>query len=163
MPAMTATAEGNGAAPGARAEILADLRAHVSLLAGKLDARESKEERRSALMRQLQSMPLPSQQITGNQTVNQPDLYGPHDGYQWDLKRLTVKGMTGGTIICYNTLAADAYQIAAWTQDGSWTYNGEVLNDSENLIFVATSVTGTATISGRVINIPAPLVPEYIL
>lgn len=160
---MTTTAEGNGAGPGARAELIASLHAHLTALSGKLDAREAREDRRAALMRQVQSMPLPSQQITGTATVNMPDLHGPHDGYNWDIQRLTIRGMTGGTITCYNTLAADAYVLAQWTQDGTWSFRGEILNDSENLLFVGASVTGTATISGRVINVPAPLVPEYIL
>ena len=160
---MKATADADANVRSERDGILAHLEATIGLLGKRFDERDRQDNSKWRLMRTIQSIPLPPQTITASQTVNQPNIHGPVDGNAWDIQRLTVKGMTGGTITAYNTAVADANVLAVWTQDGNWTFRGEILGDSETLIFVAASVTGTATISGRVIALPSQLVPEYIL
>lgn len=102
--------------------------------------------------------------VAGAGTLNYPDLLGPHDGFAWDVRRLAAASFTAGTVTAYMDNVADENIICTWTQAGLFTFGTSViLGDSDQLVFVAAGITGAVTISGQAIQIPTPLLPDYLL
>jgi hypothetical protein len=142
-------------------------KASVSLVLGKAGRWLDRQASAHDLKRQLTNQPFPVEQIpltAGAGVLNIPDLYGPHDGYTWDVRYIVADSFTAGTVSIYNTYQSDGNLEGVFTSAGLIRWGGDlILNDTEQLIFVAAGITGAVTISGRFNNVPAPLLPDYLL
>jgi hypothetical protein len=142
-------------------------KASVSLVLGKAGRWLDRQASAHDLKRQITNQPFPSEQIplvAGAGTLNAPDLFGPHDGFAWDVRYVVAASFTAGTVTVYNSYQSDSNIVGTFTAAGLIRWGGDlILNDTETLIFVASGITGAVTISGRFNNIPAPLLPDYLL
>ena len=142
-------------------------KASVSLVLGKAGRWLDRQASAHDLKRQITNQPFPNEQIQlsgGAGVLNVPDLYGPHDGFAWDVRYVVADSFTAGTVTVYNSYQSDANQVGVFTSAGLIRWGGDlILNDTETLIFVAAGITGAVTIGGRFKNIPAPLLPDYLL
>jgi hypothetical protein len=150
-------------ARGVRAQAAAAVEVTLGRIADRLDKQTADRD----LMRLIVPVLITAPQVplaAGAGTLNQPDLLGPHEGFAWDVRRLTAASFTAGTVTAYLNYQADENIVVQWTQAGSFFFSGNViLGDSDALIFVATGITGQVTISGQAVNVPTPLLPEYLL
>lgn len=142
-------------------------KASVSLVLGKAGRWLDRQSSVYDLKRQITNQPLPVSQIPlsgGAGVLNVPDLYGPHEGFTWDVRFIVAASFTAGTVTVYNTYQSDGNEVAVFTSAGLVRWGGDlVLNGTEQLIFVAAGITGAVTISGRINNVPSPLLADYLL
>lgn len=153
--------------------IRAELGGHLELVLGKLAAALDRMDRsdgqtRDSLRRMLWPVPItgPAMVLTaGAGTINVPDLLGPHDGYYWDVRRVTVASFTAGTVTAYLNYVADANQLFTYTQPGTLVFGSGslILSDTDALVFTGSGITGNVTISGQAINVPSSLLSDYLL
>ena len=151
-----------------RAAVSGSLDVTLGRLAGLLDRNDDDRRAREAMRRMLWPVPItaPAMVLAGGAgTLNVPDLLGPHDGYYWDVRRITAASFTAGTVTAYLNFVADANQLFTFTQAGTLIFGSGalILSDSDALIFTGAGITGNVTISGQATNVPSPLLPEYLL
>jgi hypothetical protein len=151
--------------PGVRAS------ASLDVAVGKLARQADQQQAESGLLRMLVPVPITAPQLNaqnglagGAGTIISPDTLGPHDGFAWDVRRLTAASFTAGTVTAYLNYQADENALYVWTSAGTYTIGGGViLGDTDALIFVAAGITGVVTVSGQAYNVPTPLLPRYLL
>ena len=157
----------------AKAEAEAAFEISLGNLHARLDKQETdrreRDQRRSSLLRMVVPVPITAPQIilaAGAGTLtNMPDTLGPHDGYAWFVNQLTCMSFSAGTVSVYRNFIQDENFLVSFTQAGTFFFGSTqlYLGDSDMLAFSASGITGNVTISGWAINVPTPLVPEYIL
>jgi len=103
-----------------------------------------------------------------------PQQFGPPSGWFWDITALTASGFTAGAIgvsknapLVTTTGAAYAIEpVGSFTQAGVIPFPQRgmpLLDPSERLVFTVTAaLTGTVTISGQVVAVPAERIDEYL-
>lgn len=148
-------------APGVRAA------ASVEVSLGKLARQAERQAEQDEQLRQLTNMPLPASQITlnaGAGVLNVSNLYGPNDGFAWDVRYVVLASFTAGTVTVYNSIVNDENIVGVATAAGILRWGGDlVLNDTEYLVFSATGITGAVSVSGRVNQMPVTIEPKYLL
>lgn len=144
--------------------------ATLDVVLGRVSKRMDRDERDDSLMRLIVPVPITAPQIPLAAGAGKLDssvagqTLGPNTGFAWDVRKLNATGFTAGTVTAYRNLVGDENIEAVWTVAGAFTFSGGIiLVDSDDLIFVAAGITGTVTISGWAINIPTPLLPEYLI
>ena len=148
------------------ADVTAAAGASLEVTLGRIADRMDREDRRQRRLDQL----LHPEPITGviplsagAGTLDQPDMYGPRDGYWWDVRRITVDGFTAGTVAVYRNNVNTA-KIANFTQAGEWTWSGQMmLRMRERLLFVATGITGSVQVDGDAFAISAQVLADYLM
>lgn len=150
------------AADGIGAGVAATLEVSLGRLAAALDKQERRRDRLYQLLHVVPIMgviPLSG----GAGTLDQPDRYGPKDGYRWDLRRVTADGFTAGTVTMYRN-DVNTTALAKWTQAGEWAWSGQLwLAARDRLIFVASGITGNVTIDGAAVDVSEQVLPDYLM
>jgi hypothetical protein len=138
----------------------------VELALGTIARHHQRQEKLWDLRRQVHTVLITAPLMVlaaGAGSINQPDLLGPHDGYEWDVKRLVAASFTAGTVNAYRNYQADANLIATWSTPGTWSFNKQLwLNGSDAILFTATGIVGQVTVSGEAVQVPSLLVPDYL-
>jgi len=99
----------------------------------------------------------------GAGTLQQGNLYGPEMPYWWDLRTLSFWGFTAGTVTTFLN-SASGEQIAATTTPGQFTWSAQImLSGPDNLIFVASGITGSVNVALRAIEVETQWLPEYLM
>lgn len=141
--------------------------AGIDISLGKIARHMDRQARDEELLRQIVPILLTAPQILlagGAGTLVQPDLLGPHDGYAWDVRRLVAAGFSAGTVTAYLNFQADENLLYTWAAAGPAFFSTSIiLGDSDALIFTATGITGTVTISGQAIQVPTLILPKYLI
>lgn len=94
-----------------------------------------------------------------------PDRFGPHDGYWWDLARLSCWGFTAGTVFVYrNDATGFGEQLAEFSTPGQWTWGHRQmpLAPRDRLVVVASAVTGSVFVAGSATQVRADHWPYYV-
>lgn len=149
-----------------------DLTASVQALLGwtqQQDARHHERDRREDLKRLIVPVPItcpPVPLAAGAGTItNMPDTLGPHDGFCWFIIQLTASSFTAGTLTVYRNFINDPNQLITFTSAGTFLFGSSqlYLGDSDMLALSATGITGQVTFTGWAIEVPTPLIPDYLL
>lgn len=144
---------------------LGDLHAKID----RMEARQSRKDKLADLMRYVAPVPVTCPAIplaAGAGTItNMPDTLGPHDGFVWFIIQFTAASFSAGTVTVYRNFINDPNQMFTFTQAGTFYFGATqcYLGDSDMLAFSAAGITGNVTLSGWAINVPTPLVPDYLL
>jgi hypothetical protein len=142
-------------------------------------AAQARQGERGRLFEQLHQVPIGAVQIpvtAGAGVYQMADLMSPKAGYMWGVRRLTASGFTAGTVTAYKNGAVvggvylgGGEPLPSFAAAGSNTIGrGEVLLDqNDQLIFVAAGITLAAGFGGVQINGAADcferwLLPEYM-
>lgn len=100
--------------------------------------------------------------LGANGTLDQPDMYGPKEGYWWDLRRLTVSGFTAGTVDVYrNTVNGVVLYSFSAAGEKTWSKQ-QFLGPRDRLIFVVSGLTGSVQIDGQAMEVSAQYMPVYL-
>lgn len=155
-----ALAELQAKVAGAQAKLGVSLEAALGAI-GKQAVRA--ERREIGLWGGVHPVPVRQQAVTGSDTVDSVEGMGPKDGYWWDLRRLTAWNFTGGSLSAYiNDVNAEPF--ATWSQTGQWTWSGHVLlGPRDRIIYVGSSLSGTAYVAGQAIEVGDSWLPEYLI
>jgi len=137
-----------------------------------------REDRRTALFRQLHQVPIGPQLITittGAGNLDQVEAFGPKAGYMWSVRRLTTSGYSAGAVVGWKNGAVvggtllGGEPVAPFAAAGVFTFGrGELLLDQNDvLIFSATGVTLNASspgiqVNGAADNFERWLLPDYL-
>lgn len=108
---------------------------------------------------------LPGQIVlsSGAGTLQQGNMYGPETPYWWDLRAISLWGFTAGTVTVYLN-SNNGEVLASTTTIGQFTWSAaELLGPQDNLIFVASGITGLVNVSVRAIEVQAAWLPEYLM
>lgn len=161
--------------PGFDLGIFAQIGASLGQVASMM---RDREDRRTALFRQLHQVPIGPQIIpitasAGN--LDQVEAFGPKAGYMWSVRRLTTSGYSAGSVAGYKNgtitggALAGGEPVAPFPAAGVLTFGrGELLLDQNDiLIFAATGVTLNANAPGIQVNGAADnferwLLPDYL-
>jgi hypothetical protein len=154
--------------------VFASLGAQLGRVAAMMENRES---RRAKLFEQLHQVPIAPPQIPlsgGTGALQMADLLSPKAGYMWSVRRLTASGFTAGTVMVYKNgyvdgapgtqTAVGGEPVLPFAQAGVATIGrGELLLDqNDQLIIIATGITGSVQINGAADNFERWLLPEYL-
>jgi len=154
---------------------VAQIRAAVGLSAeaalGRLvELEEAKQRRRAELWQHIHTIPIRAgaltNQVAQNGVLDYPDRYGPHEGYMWDVHRLSAWGWTAGSVAVYlNDSLGFGEQLANYSVPGQWTWGHRqmVLTPRDRVVVVATNITGAVYFAGQATEVEAPWWAEYIL
>jgi hypothetical protein len=145
-------------------EVFAGMSASLGQLVA--EAAWQREYKRN-LIQEIHPFSVPAQGITltaGAGTLDQPNLLGPRTGRAWDVRRMSVTGFTAGTVtVCQTQANADV--LAVFSSAGV-LLNGKaqlLVNAGDRMIFVASGITGSVTVSIAGIDISATLLGDYLL
>lgn len=99
----------------------------------------------------------------GAGTLQQGNQLGPETPYWWDLRTISFWGFTAGTVTVYlNSTNGEPLAIASSVGQFTWGAQ-ELLGPQDNLIFVASGVTGVVNLTVRAIEVAAEWLPEYLM
>lgn len=141
--------------------IFADIGATLGRLTGALERRERMEQGLWASIHTvpiLGSVPLSA----GAGTLRSPNTLGPNDGYWWDVLSVSAWGFTAGTVTVHLN---DPNGEIVWTFTAAGVANlkgQRPLAPRDNLIFVASGITGTVAIGGAAVEVEAQYWPIYL-
>lgn len=142
-----------------------ELGAKIDVALGALGRQAQRAERReNRLWAGVHPVPIAVQPLTASVNVDLANLLGPNDGYYWDVRRLSVWGITAGSVAVYwNT--TDGEKVANFSQDGQYTWSGQLLlGPRDRLIYVPSSaLTGSVYIGGQAIEVQDEFLPEYLI
>ena len=154
-------------ANGLQAGAGASLEVVLGRVAGALDRREKRD---LGLWQAVHTVPIRTAALTALVSsagaVDFPDQLGPHDGYWWDVHRLSAWGWTAGTVTVYlNDATGSGEQLAVFGTPGQYTWGKAQmpLAPRDRLVVVAAGVTGAVYIGGAATEVLAPFWPEYVL
>lgn len=101
--------------------------------------------------------------VAGAGTLQQGNLYGPEVPYWWDLRTISFWGFTAGTVTVFlNNVNGE--ELGSTTTAGQFTWSAqELLGPQDNVIFVASGVTGSVNLSLRAIEVETAWLPEYLM
>jgi hypothetical protein len=149
---------------------LLDVWAKIGVSLETVGAELTEQRRRQNLLWDaVHEVPVPTQQIAGNGTIDVPQLLGPSGGYWWDVTRLTAAGFSAGTVTVYKNAVADGNQLPSFPQAGVVTFGRRMLlGPKERLLFVTAGITlnpGAAGVSvgGDAIQVASWALPDYLL
>lgn len=127
------------------------------------DALELAERWRVKCMGALQQVPIASEQVSGDGTIDQPDALMAKTGYMWSVRRLTCYGFTAGSVTVYKNIAGGE-PVAPYPAAAVFTFGrGELLlKPGERLIAVGTGITGTFQLWGDADCFEQWYLPHYI-
>ena len=114
-------------------------------------------------------VPIATQLIAGNGTIDVPQLLGPSGGYWWDVTRLTAAGFSAGTVTVYKNGVADGNQLPSFPSAGVLTFGRRMLlGPKDRLIYVTAGITlnsgaGGVSVGGDAIQVEAWAMPRYLL
>lgn len=145
--------------------IAADLTATFGRLAGAIeqDTRLRRAERE--LAQQIYNIVVEQVPIPSTNTLDQPNLFGPRQGYQWDMRIMVAQGFTGGTVTVYRN-SSNGEQMFTFSSAGLWEipHKSRILRPGDRLVFVGSGLSGgTASISFEATEFPAGLLGAYLL
>lgn len=103
--------------------------------------------------------------VSASGVVDFPDALGPHDGYWWDVRRLSAWGWTAGSVTVYlNDATGSGEPLAVFSSTGQYTWGKAQmpLAPRDRLVVVAAGVTGNVYVAGSAVEVLAPSWPEYI-
>jgi hypothetical protein len=116
-------------------------------------------------------LPLTPVVLSAPGTVDNRDIYGPKDGLAWDL-RFTQLTATGGTLDLYLNQpttggASDPGNLvhiaAAGASQIQWSSGVIVLQPGDRFVVVAGASTTAAACIIRVVQVPLPVLGEYLM
>jgi hypothetical protein len=116
----------------------------------------------------IQTVPIyaPGMTLSGGAgTLDVPDMLGPHDGYYWDLRTLSIQGFSAGTVSVYvNGVALQNFR-PEFSSAGVYTFGkGQfILTPRDRLIFAAAGITGTVIVNGVAVQVEDWLWSEYLI
>lgn len=142
------------------------LEAGLGRLAGALERREKRDRE---LWMNIHTVPIRTGALTAlvsaSGVVDFPDQLGPHDGYYWDVGRLSAWGWTAGTVTVYlNDSSGNGEPLAVFNAPGQYTWGKKQLPlaPRDRMVVVATGVTGSVFIAGSATEVLAPYWPDYL-
>lgn len=103
--------------------------------------------------------------VSASGVLDFPDQLGPHDGYWWDVHRLSAWGWTAGTVTVYmNDSTGSGEPLAVFNTPGQYTWGKAQmpLAPRDRMVVVAAGVTGSVNIAGSATEVLAPYWPEYV-
>jgi len=141
----------------------AGVAATLEVSLGRVVAALDRQERRHARLNQLLHLEPIVASLAASGTIDQPDMYGPRDGYWWDLRSVVASGWSAGTVTMYVNDKNSAVQ-AQWSVPGENDWSGQKwLAPRDRLIFVAAGITGSVQIQGWAIAVSQQVLAEYLL
>ena len=102
---------------------------------------------------------------SGAGTLQVAGLYGPTDPYWWDLRTLTLWGMTGtsNSVTVYKN-STNGEQILEADQSGQANWSSQILlAPLDQLVFSASSITGNVYLTGVAIEVETAWLPAYLM
>lgn len=128
------------------------------------------EKRREHLWDAVHTVPIRagalSNLVAASGVLDFPDRFGPHDGYWWDIGRLSAWGWTAGTVSVYlNDATGSGELLATFTAPGQWSWGHRQmpLAPRDRMVFVATGITGSVYVAGSATEVEAAYWPEYVI
>lgn len=154
--------------------------ASLEVVLGKIFGHMQRQERDSRdLDRAVQTINIPAVQfpLSGDAVTNPPAtmLLGPEDGYAWDLRRITVQGLTAAQVVSLfkevNNPRSGNPQNFLWTFSAPGTSPGPtwnpggglVLRAQEQLLLTGTGLTAAPVLSGEGTQVAMPWLSRYLL
>jgi hypothetical protein len=130
-------------------------------------ALQQEYQRRQSLQNALHQVTVGPGQIplsAGAGTLQQDPMMGPNTGYFWSVRRLSAWGFTAGTVQVYMNQPGGEL-LPSFPAAGSLTFGrGEVLlQPLDNLVFVASGITGTVQVQGIADNGELWILADYLL
>jgi hypothetical protein len=125
--------------------------------------------RQDQLWQAVHEVPIQTQFIAGNGTIDVPQVLGPSGGYWWDVTRLTAAGFSAGTVTVYKNAVADGNQLPSFPQAGVVTFGRRMLlAPKARLVFVTAGITLNAgvpgvSVGGDAIQVASWALPDYLL
>lgn len=115
------------------------------------------------------AIPGPNSSVTEAQ-LQQPNL-GPEDGYVWAIQRVTIDGLTVNTdvITFYRNIASPNNHLYSVSMPPLESRHpgghGSILRGGDQLIAVGSGLTstGTLTLTGEAIEVPAEMIAKLVL
>lgn len=143
---------------------LGSLTGSMDKLAGKMDADASRKARLNQNIIPLKVEMVP---VTVSATADYPNILGPREGWYWDIHTIIGQAITGSTAAVAGYLNSSAgVQVFNITTNGQLNF-GKLqcyLSPGERLVYVGNaSLTSTAIISVRGVQIAAPWFGDYVL
>ncbi len=150
--------------------------ASLEVLIGRLAASMSRrEDRDRELNRAVQPIAIPAVQFPLNAGVTtvptQASLLGPEDGQVWDVRRVTVQGLTGVQVVTLykevnsgavgnpqNLLQVFTATAPTWSPSG-----GLILRSPDALLLVGSALTVAPVLSGEAVAVEARWLSRYLL
>lgn len=138
-------------------------------------ALEADRQRKRDLVQSLHLVPIVMPPLiapgAGPANISVPDAGGPHDGFIWDVRRLSATGFTAGSVTlsvgppgAASAAPNTQNNIATWNSTGSFFFSGGLLlNQRDHLVFTAAGITGNVLITGMAVEMDADLLGEYLL
>jgi hypothetical protein len=137
---------------------------------------QDREDRRRHLFQQMHQVPItaPDIPLTGGAgALQMADTLSPKAGFMWSVRRLACSGFTVGTVQVYKNgfvtgtapgVATGGELVAPFASAGVLTFGrGELLLDqNDQLIFSAATITGTIQIGGAADCFERWLLPDYL-
>ena len=144
------------------------LDAFIGTLADRVSQRKAAKQ---ALIDQIWPLVLTPATFTAPATVDARDIYGPKDGWAWDL-RFSYLAATGGTLDLYlnqPTVGGTAdpgslsHVAAAATSQVMWGSGVTVLQPGDRFVMVAGASTTSSLVVLHVIQVPLGVLGEYLM
>ena len=140
----------------------------VEAVLGKLaDHYDQAAKDRAGQWERVSTVPVLGRALTGlvnaSGVLDFPDRYGPHEGYWWDVARLSCWGFTAGTVTVWRNDPVGE-QLASFPSAGQWTWGHRQnpLAPRDRLVVVATGVTGSVFLAGSATQVRADYWPFYV-
>jgi len=147
----------------AGAEVTAGLSVQLGRVA---DLLEAERRRKMALVQCLRQAPFAGgiPLSGGAGTLQQADLYQAKPGYTWSIRRATATGFSAGTVTVYKNVSGGEI-LWTWPTAGTFTFGrGEqLLEPMDQMIFVASGITGTVQVNGTGDLFESWLLADYII
>jgi hypothetical protein len=106
---------------------------------------------------------LPPMQITSTGVLDLPDMLGPKLGKWWEIWYVTAQGYTGGTVDCYRNSQLGEL-LFTFSQAGIWEPSHRYLQGgSDRMVFTASGLTGSASITFGAVEIDATVLGLHLL
>jgi len=163
-PAPAPAAPPAGAAAGAELDIAGRL---VLVLDGLAAATRNLE--RAARARQHAWESCHVVQITPNVTVTQPngtlliddpDRWGPRQGWAWCITRLTIVMASGATATVYRDAPTSGNEMLPSVTAGTWEPKGAILLPGQRMVVLASAA---AVVNGDAVEMPLDMLPAFLL
>jgi hypothetical protein len=106
---------------------------------------------------------VPPMQITSTGVLDLPDMLGPKLGKWWEIWYVSAQGYTGGTVDCYRNSQLGEL-LFTFSQAGIWEPSHRYLQGgSDRMVFTASGLTGSASITFGAVEIDATVLGLHLL
>lgn len=151
---------------------LLDIMAKVHVSLGRIETALASRQRALATIHPISIGQIPMSISAGSGGLDQPDIFGPHTGYTWDVHTVIASGFSAGSVTMYT--GGTPLAVAAggqgnvefvFSQAGQLTYGkGQLLMMAgDRLTFEGTGVTGQVNIKVRAVEMEVWALPEYLI